>query len=328
MTTAGGVNPMRVLRKFLAVIIIMATLASAAYITSEAGSIAYGAATVAATSLNVRSGPDTTYSLVSTINHGERMVVLEKTSNDWYHINYHGIDGYVASLYLTNVLTAENFTATGKISGSDVTMRSTPSTAGTKVAMYNAGTIVNIIGINSGWYKVKINGTTGYIRSDFIAITADGTTTVATTIASSTTQTASATVTQTAAAALTLRQQLVDYALQFVGSNYVYGGSSPSSGFDCSGLVYCVFRHFDYDLTRTASSQYAHDGVSITKSELQPGDLVFFSSNNGYSITHVGIYIGNNQFVHASSPKVGVVISSLDSAYYTNVWYGAKRVLS
>jgi cell wall-associated NlpC family hydrolase len=91
--------------------------------------------------------------------------------------------------------------------------------------------------------------------------------------------------------------------------------------------VYYVFRQFDYSVTRTASSQYSHDGTKISKSELQPGDLVFFSSNGGYNVTHVGIYIGNNEFVHASTPKIGVVVSSLDSTYYTNVWYGAKRVL-
>jgi cell wall-associated NlpC family hydrolase len=104
-------------------------------------------------------------------------------------------------------------------------------------------------------------------------------------------------------------------------------GSRPPGGFDCSGLVYYVFHHFDYNVTRTASSQYAQDGYKVLKSELLPGDLVFFSSNGGYSVTHVGIYIGDGQFVHASCPKAGLIISSLDSDYYTQAWYGAKRVI-
>ena len=65
----------------------------------------------------------------------------------------------------------------------------------------------------------------------------------------------------------------------------------------------------------------------VSKSELQPGDLVFFSSN-GSSVTHVGIYIGNGQFVHASTSKTGVIISNLSSAYYLRVWFGAKRILA
>lgn len=322
---------MRILRKFITVLLIITVMASVLYITSEAGSIAYGAATVGATSLNVRSGPDTSAPLVCTINHNEKLVVLEKTNNDWYHISYHGIEGYVATLYLTNILTAENFNAVGKLAGNDVSMRSTPSTSGGVLGRYDTGVTMDIIGINNGWYKVRYSGKTGYIRSDYITIIQNGTNSSGssgTTTIASTTNTVPPATQQASTGDKTQRQQIVDYALQYLGYDYVYGGSSPSSGFDCSGFVYYVYHHFNCDLTRTASSQYSHDGTTIKKTDLIPGDLVFFSSNKGYSVTHVGIYIGNNQFVHASSPKVGVVVSSLGSDYYINAWYGAKRVLS
>jgi cell wall-associated NlpC family hydrolase len=335
MTSGKGVSHLRFLRKLLVILVIISLCASVLYITAAAGSIAYGAATVGATSLNIRSGPDTTYPIVLTVPHDEKIVILEKTSADWYHAVYNGVEGYVASLYLTDVLTAENFTALGKLTGDDVFMRSAPSTSASLLGSCDSGTAVKIIGINNGWYKVVYKEVTGYIRSDFVTIISDGTTNTAAQTQTSPTATKSlpqgsssqSSSAQQSPEELSLRQQLVNFALQFVGGSYVYGGESPSSGFDCSGLVYYVFKHFDYDVNRTASSQYSHDGNSISKSDLLPGDLVFFSSNGEYSVTHVGIYIGNDQFVHASSPKVGIVVSELNSSYYTTGWYGAKRIL-
>jgi cell wall-associated NlpC family hydrolase len=310
----------RSIQKLIAIALILAALSPVLYITSFAGRIAYGAATVDATSLNVRSGPDTTYSVVYTIDNNERIVILEKTSDEWYHVVYRGVEGYVAATYLRDVLTAENFDAVGKLTGNDVLMRDGPSTSHKRIGSFDSGDIVTIIGINNGWYKVRHNGKTGYIRSDFIDII-DGTAVAAGTSSGTTT------APQVQKTGNALRDELVSFALQYVGYSYVYGGASPSRGFDCSGLVKYVYGQHGYDLTRSASSQYAQDGVSISKSELLPGDLVFFSSNGGYSVTHVGIYIGNRQFVHASSPKIGVVVSSLDSDFYTKAWYGAKRVL-
>ena len=125
---------------------------------------------------------------------------------------------------------------------------------------------------------------------------------------------------------LPLGQQIADYGAEFVGIRYVWGGNSPATGFDCSGFTTYVMRQFNINLTRTASGQYKDNGTQIQKSDLVPGDLVFFSSN-GRTVTHVGIYIGDGKFVHASTPRTGVIISSLDSAYYTRVWWGAKRVV-
>ncbi len=117
------------------------------------------------------------------------------------------------------------------------------------------------------------------------------------------------------------------YALQFVGCPYVYGGSSPATGFDCSGFAYYIYGKFDYGLLRTASQQYRSNGVSVSKSQLLPGDLVFFSSNGGRSVTHVGIYVGGSRFVHASTWSTGVIISDLTSSYYIDAYYGAKRIV-
>ena len=114
-------------------------------------------------------------------------------------------------------------------------------------------------------------------------------------------------------------------ARQYLGTPYRYGGSSPG-GFDCSGFVMYVYSQHGYNLSRTAAAQY-NQGVSVGKADLQPGDLVFFRCYSS-SIDHSGIYIGNNDFIHSSSPRSGgVIISSLDESYYARSYAGAARIM-
>ncbi len=304
---------MKKFRKLIIMILVLAMTVSMFAITaSAAGTIAYGAATVTASALNIRSGPGTSYSIVGRVNRNCRLVILECTSSDWYKINYQGTEGYVSTDYLKDILKAENFNASGKVTGNGCRMRSKPNTSSSILGTYNSGVKMNVIGINNGWYKVQYNGKTGYMRSDLMTI-----------VGASSGSTGSGSSSNSS-----LRQRIVDFALQYEGYRYVYGGESLSEGgFDCSGLVYYVFKsNFGYSMHRTASAQYANDGRKISKSELQPGDLVFFSSD-GYGVTHVGIYIGNNKFIHASTSTTGVIISDLNSSYYQRVYWGAKNVI-
>lgn len=113
---------------------------------------------------------------------------------------------------------------------------------------------------------------------------------------------------------------------KYLGTPYRYGGSSPS-GFDCSGFVGYVFQQYGYSLPRTAASIYGV-GVEVDKSSLREGDLVFFKGPGASCINHVGIFAGNNQFIHSSSGKSwGVTYSSLDGPYYCQYYAGAKRIL-
>ena len=100
---------------------------------------------------------------------------------------------------------------------------------------------------------------------------------------------------------------------------------SPS-GFDCSGFVNYVYDLYGYDLYRVAQDIYHNDGNYVAKADLQPGDLVFYGYSV-YGIPHVGMYIGGGQFIHASTSTTGVIISELDSSYYTNRYVGAKRIV-
>ena len=122
-------------------------------------------------------------------------------------------------------------------------------------------------------------------------------------------------------------QEIADYALTLVGSRYVYGGSSPN-GFDCSGFTKYVYAQFGYSINRTASNQL-DNGTAVSMSELQPGDLVMFKKSGSGSkrASHVGIYVGGGQFVHASTAKVGVIVSNMSDAYYTTGFVGGRRLV-
>lgn len=314
---------MKILKKMLVFVLTAAIMISLLTVFALAdGTLAYGAATVDTDILRVRSGPGTSYSVVDRLSEGDIVVILERTNDEWYNINFHGTVGYVSVPLLRDILTAENFNALGKVTGDKVNIREKPNTDSGILGSYSEGTVMTVIGINTGWYKVKHDGKTGYIRSDLMDIISGHRSAASSSSSSSSNKSSYSTAPQ---ANPTLAQQIVDLALSFVGTKYVYGGSSPS-GFDCSGLVTYVLKEHGISVTRTASGQYRDNGVRIAKADLEPGDLVFFSSN-GKGVTHVGIYIGDDEFVHASRPGIGVVISRLDSAYYLRVWYGAKRIV-
>jgi peptidoglycan DL-endopeptidase CwlO len=117
---------------------------------------------------------------------------------------------------------------------------------------------------------------------------------------------------------------VVNYAMQFVGVRYVWGGTSPS-GWDCSGFVQYVYKHFGVSLYRVSQQQYTQ-GTAVAKSDLKPGDLVFFSTY-GAGATHVGIYIGGGQMVNAASTRRGTVVDNISDNYWGPRYLGARRVV-
>lgn len=117
----------------------------------------------------------------------------------------------------------------------------------------------------------------------------------------------------------------VDLAKGKIGKSYVWGATGPNS-FDCSGLTSWAYKQVGISIPRTSSAQSTH-GKSISKSNLEPGDLVFFSTNGTGKVSHVGMYIGNGNMVHAANPSKGVRTDSINSSYYSKSWKGARRVV-
>lgn len=118
--------------------------------------------------------------------------------------------------------------------------------------------------------------------------------------------------------------KIISQAKQYMGVPYVWGGTSPS-GFDCSGFTHYVMLKNDITIPRTTELQY-NTGSWVSRSSLKPGDLVFFTTYK-QGASHVGIYLGNNQFIHASSGAGKITISDLNNTYYAQHYIGAKRVI-
>ena len=106
------------------------------------------------------------------------------------------------------------------------------------------------------------------------------------------------------------RQSIVNFALQFVGCPYVYGGTSLTNGADCSGFTQSVMANFGISIPRTAGAQSV-GGRAVSLSNIQPGDLLFYSGSGDYGIGHVTMYIGNGQVVHASTSRTGIIVSDI-----------------
>ena len=117
---------------------------------------------------------------------------------------------------------------------------------------------------------------------------------------------------------------VVAKAKSYIGYKYVYGGSSPSTGFDCSGFTSYIYKQFGVSLNRTAAGQYSN-GTAVSRANLQPGDLVMFGKSG---INHVGIYIGGGMIVHAENKTTGVTTDTINSGYYNNNYVGARRIFN
>ncbi|HEU5430284.1 MAG TPA: C40 family peptidase [Thermomicrobiales bacterium] len=115
-------------------------------------------------------------------------------------------------------------------------------------------------------------------------------------------------------------------AMRYKGDRYVSGGSSPKQGFDCSGLTWYVFQKVaNRDIGRTVKAQW-RQGRNVKKGKWKPGDLVFFKNTAENGLSHVGIFIGGGKFVHAENEKTGVVVTPINSSYYTQHYAGARRL--
>lgn len=190
----------------------------------------------------------------------------------------------------------------GYVLSARLNVRPQPTTDEERIAVAARGTKVSVLSVKDEWAKVKFdNGTAGWVnrgglRMPPVAGDDDP----------------------------DLGHRAVRLALAVVGSPYVRGGASRG-GYDCSGLVYSAYRQLGIRLPRTARDQYGV-GTAVSRGNLRPGDLVFFKNTYRRGISHVGIYVGNDRFVHAVRPGRGVAVTQLSDSYYADHYAGAYRV--
>lgn len=301
-------NFKRTLSRLTAGLLLVSTLITPAL-------AATGTVNAEGSKLRLRSEANTSSSVLTYLPHGTQVDVLSDLIEGWYQVSYKGTTGYVSGDYLTVTedgapapqAAAEAAAAPAadskvyiKVVEGPLNIRSGPGTGYDRVGSLGTGRTAEVVEKADGWYKIS----NGYVCADYV-----------TEIDAAAYQ-----------ASYSKGQEIADFALQFKGYPYVHGGSSPK-GFDCSGFTSYVYKQFGYSINRTCSGQL-DNGTPVSMSELQPGDIVIFKKGNSSSrATHVGLYIGNNQFIHASTAKVGVIINNLSDYYYTTGFVGGRRIV-
>ena len=298
----------RLLTKLLTAILAVSILASLA-VGASAIELKTGIGIVESNGLRLRAKPNTDAEILANASYGDNVVIIREVDG-WYLVDYNLQIGYMSADYITFKERENVDLGYGVVEDASVNLRDTPSSDGALLATLTTGETAYIIGLNCGWYKVQYEGQTGYIRSDLLALTEPP-------------RWNSQNYVGEAPVVETVGEQIVNYAYNFLGTPYVWGGSSPS-GFDCSGFTQYVFKQMGYSIKRTAAQQLTC-GYAVT--DLQLGDLVFFENTytTGADASHVGIYVGDNQFIHAASG--GVKVTDLSDDYYAARYIGARRVI-
>lgn len=229
---------------------------------------------------------------------------------------------FLAALSLLAPTGAAAANGVGAVEATALNVRSAPSMDASVIGQLNTGQKVNIITKTGGaWFKIEYGSGVAFVHASYINDSRNGAVVSQTPMASLMPNANSATP-----APSTKGQLVVETAKKYLGIPYVYGGTS-TAGFDCSGLVQYVFKELGVSINRVAADQTAH-GIPVTKAELMPGDVVFFHNTAKYdTINHVGIYVGDGNFIHAPQTGDVVKITTMDSGYYARTFVAARRIL-
>ena len=237
----------------------------------------------------------------------EAMVMFLRAYKDvrqWYYVNITTASVDIDASEID--VTVEDYSAT-MYTTTAVNARDRWTAKSASYGVLDIYTAVTVTGkCSNGWYRVQYKGHIAYIKGDYLSTESGGQS-----IGGGSSGSGTAT-------------DIANFAMSFVGYSYVWGGMSPSTGFDCSGLMYYVLTQYGYSMKRVANDQMTQ-GTAVSRDNLQVGDLVFFGY--GSYANHVGMYIGNGNFVHASTPSTGVRVNSLNETYYNTRYIGARRII-
>ena len=265
------------------------------------GSDHLGMSNISEGNLNIRKKATTDSKIVGKMTKNNACEILG-TKDDWTKIKSGSVTGYVKSEYLYTgdeaIAAAEDVVITvATVNTTTLRVRKKASVDSPVVSLVGEGEDLTVEKIIDGWYKVEVDDEKGYISGEFVDISQKLPTASSIKELNESSSDGSSST----------GSSLVQYALQFVGNRYVWGGTSLTNGVDCSGFTMQVYAHYGISLPHHAASQPGY-GTRVSSSEAKPGDLFFYS--NGDGINHVAIYIGNGQVVHASNPRTGIKISN------------------
>lgn len=250
--------------------------------------------------------------------------------NGWYKIKSGSVTGYIKGDYL---ITGEKAVEIAKKVGTRIAVvdtttlkvRRKPSTDSTVLTLIGIGDNLKVEKELDGWVKVQIDGdTSGYVSADYVKLQTSYEEAVSieeeqerleeeeaanrqSQSGGSSNSGSSSSVGSSSSSSSSLGSRIANYAVQFAGNPYVWGGTSLTNGADCSGFAQSVFKHFGISIPRTSRSQ-STGGTRVSLNNIQPGDLIFYARKG--TINHVAIYIGSGKVISASSPSTGIRITS------------------
>jgi len=283
--------------------------------------------------VNVRSEPSTESDVVGKIYDDAvaEIVAVAGDLEDWFQITSGNVEGYIKAeffLYGEEAMAVldQYVISYAKVETDRLNVRAKQSTDSTRIGRLNSGDKVKLLEDCGEWIKIQYTEEkNGYVSAEYVTLTQEYS--YAKTLEEDRAEKAARQErensgripTMTGVFPVTtytsneeLRTNIINYALQFVGNKYINGGKSLSGGTDCSGFTCYIFKDFGYSISRTPQGQFTDAGRSIDYSEIQPGDIICYSSNGGKSCTHVALYIGDGQIVHAANSRKGVITSAAD----------------
>jgi uncharacterized protein YgiM (DUF1202 family) len=274
--------------------------------------------------VRIRSGAGSSANVVTVLGEGEIVDVVNGSTGDWVAVKYRDLNGFIHKDFLVKaadggtdeephdtLLNGDHAKVT-----STLNFRSGPSTSSSVIGLAMEGIVVLVTGDRqNGYVPVKWGDQAGFMHGDYLAWTSDQLSPGSSGVGGDAGNGGPSAV----------GQAMVDYAQNYLGYPYIWATAGPNS-FDCSGFTYWVTKHvLGDDIGRGLWTQVVA-GTPVSYGNLKPGDLVFFQNTYTWGLSHVGIYIGNNQFIHAENEETGVRISSITSTYYSTRYYGAVRL--
>lgn len=263
-----------------------------------------GMSVISSGNLNIRQEASTDSEVIGILTNHNACELLED-SGEWYKVTSGKVTGYVNKQYLVTgdeaeAIAEQEIKTVATVNTETLNVRAEKSTEAAVLSQVGNSEAFTVNSVADGWVEISVDDSVGYISQDYV------------TLAQALPTAKTIEQVKYGDGVSDVRASVVSYALQFVGNRYVWGGTSLEKGIDCSGFTMRILGKYGISLPHSSKAQPSY-GTKISASEAKPGDLFFYGS--GRSISHVAIYIGNGQIVHASNKRDGIKVSN---AYYRN----------